>query len=103
MKRDDVYKGAGLCPTMIFVTSGPVSFCVDGYMDDQGEWFERKGNPANLFNHNATNPNCVLEPEGEGWGMQLYLRTRRRVAAGFELTWNYGDHRRGLEAFMYGK
>ena len=99
-QKDEEYRAARKCPTMLWEVGD--KFCVDGYTKENGDPFGEEENVAAILNHRLHNPNVELYWEGHGrQGKQFYLRTRRPVAQGFELCWNYGDKRRGLEAFMY--
>jgi len=102
LAREEQYKLEGRPQTMIFCETTSPKFCVDGQKKEDGsDYFGRKENPANLFNHSSRVPNCELIAEGTGKQKIFYLRTRRPIAKGCEMLWNYGDARQGLEQWYY--
>jgi len=99
--RERAYKRDKRQMTMVWITNTAGTFCVDGQRKDRRTYFSRFGNPATLLNNKTKNPPCKLVTIGTGRDAKFWLVTRRNVARGFELTWNYGDKRRGLPAWCY--
>ena len=99
-KRDKDYAHAhGRNVTMFFINE---NVCFDGYCKPNGQPIKIEDNPGTWLNHKRLQPNCkpfhLKEGEEDG---KMVIRTLRDVTAGEELTWDYGDRRKNLEAWMY--
>ena len=94
-KKAVEYAAMKLPVTMLYCTEG--EFCIDGHAHETvGEEFGQYENVAVLLNDTKHNPNCVLVVVGAGEERKYFLRTRREVAAGFELVWSHGDKEDGF-------
>ena len=91
-ERHQIYEKMNKPMVLVWLgENGKNTPCLDGHTKPDGTLFQEGDNLARKFNHKKNNPNCeLIRGKGEDKG-KCFLKTRRPVAAGIELLWNYND------------
>jgi len=87
-RRRPAYELEGKATVDIIIGQGVNADVLDGHRDEYNNKFRDGENLARLFNHSSDNPNCKLVRISP---TEFWLYTRRPVAEGYPLLWNYDD------------
>ena len=88
-ERCEDYNTRGKPPCEVWMGEGNNVSVLDAHCRDDGSEYTDQENLGRMLNHKKYNPNCKLvRRDGK-----CYIVTRRPVAAGVELLWNYGDRK----------
>jgi len=96
-KRDQTYSNSGKMPTMFSLGHGQY---FDGYVNANGQNITIEENTGAWLNH-SKNGNCKPHLVKYGGQLRLVFVSIMDIPKGHEVTYDYGDRRRGLDEWMY--
>jgi hypothetical protein len=96
-EREQIYANSGKVPTMFWLGHGKY---FDGYVNANGESIPIEQNIGAWLNHKK-NGNCKPRLVNCAGNMRLVFISTMAIPKGHEVTYDYGDRRRGLEQWIY--
>lgn len=97
-KREQIYSNSGKVPTMFSLAHGEY---FDGYANANGQKISMEENTGAWLNHSKQNGNCKPRLVNFDGQTRLVFISIMDIPQGHEVTYDYGDQRRGLEEWMY--
>lgn len=95
-ERHCYYIFMNMAVTAVHLTNNSV---LDGYADQDGFAMELNGGAS--LNHSKGFHNCVFKKVIVNGKRKYFIFAKTEIPKGFQLTWYYGDNRRGLEGWLY--
>jgi SET domain-containing protein len=86
-----------MCATMFELYGGKY---FDGYKDSKGKNLSIENNPGAWINHSKQG-NAKMYNLSVSGQIRLILVSVKAIPKGHEVSYNYGDRRKGLESWIY--
>jgi hypothetical protein len=97
-RREKEYAQKNMCSTMFQIDG---SHFFDGYKDGCGQNLSIEKNPGAWVNHSKDANSKMFRLTGNDGQTKLILVSIAHIPQGHEVTYDYGDQRKGLESWIY--